>query len=89
MKLIIAIVRDTDSDHVSQALTTHDFRVTGIASSGGFLRRGKSTLLIGLDDDQVEDALKVIREAVAAPTSDATEQRAVIFVVKVDHFDHF
>jgi uncharacterized protein YaaQ len=89
MKLIIAIVRDTDSDHVSQALTSHDFRVTGIASSGGFLRRGKSTLLIGLDDDQVEDALKVIREAVAAPASDGTEQRAVIFVIKVDHFDHF
>ncbi|MHB8932864.1 MAG: cyclic-di-AMP receptor, partial [Bellilinea sp.] len=42
MKLIIAIVRDTDSDQVSHALTTASFRVTGVASSGGFLRKGKT-----------------------------------------------
>jgi len=89
MKLIIAIVRDSESDHVSQALTSHDLRVTGIASSGGFLRRGKSTLLIGLEDDQVDKALQLIRGAVSASISDGGEQRAVIFVVNIDHFDHF
>ena len=89
MKLIIAIVRDTDSDHVSHALTSHDFRVTGIASTGGFLRRGKSTLLIGLEDERVEQALQLIRDSVSPPAADSGEQRAVIFVVKVDHFDHF
>lgn len=36
MKLILAIVPDTSSDAVSQALTSHNFRVTGIASTGGF-----------------------------------------------------
>jgi uncharacterized protein YaaQ len=88
MKLIIAIVRDIDSDAVSHALTSNNFRVTGIASSGGFLRRGKSTLLIGLEDDQVDQALQVIRTAVS-PQTDPSESRAVIFVLKVDHFDHF
>ncbi|MHB0922475.1 MAG: cyclic-di-AMP receptor [Bellilinea sp.] len=88
MKLIIAIVRDTDSDQVSHALTTASFRVTGVASSGGFLRKGKTTLLIGVEDEQVESALQVIRSSVS-PEKDEKEQRAVIFVIKVDHFDHF
>jgi len=88
MKLIIAIVRDIDSDQVSHALTTASFRVTGVASSGGFLRKGKTTLLIGVEDEQVEPALQVIRDSVS-PEKDEKEQRAVIFVIKVDNFDHF
>ncbi len=88
MKLIIAIVRDTDSDPVSHAPTSHNFRVTGVASTGGFLRRGKTTLLIGLEDNQVEQALQLIRGAVS-PAGETSESRAVIFVLKVDRFDHF
>ena len=88
MKLIIAIVRDTDSDLVSQALTSRNFRVTGIASTGGFLRRGNTTLLIGLDDERVDEALTVIRDTVSAPSSQ-DEQRGVLFVLKVDQHDHF
>ncbi len=89
MKLILAIVRDTDSDSVSQALTSHSYRVTGIASTGGFLRRGKTTLMIGLEDDQVENALSLIRSAVSSSPPDQKESRAVIFVLKVDQFEHF
>ncbi|GIV63277.1 MAG: cyclic-di-AMP receptor [Chloroflexota bacterium] len=89
MKLILAIVPDTSSEPVSQALTSHNFRVTGIASTGGFLRRGKTTLLIGVEDDQVERALEQIRAALPPQPSDSKESRAVIFVLKVDHFDHF
>jgi uncharacterized protein YaaQ len=63
--------------------------VTGIASTGGFLRRGKTTLMIGLEDDQVENALTLIRGAVSATPQDQKESRAVIFVLKVDQFDHF
>lgn len=88
MKLIIAIIRDTDSEPVSHSLTSANFRVTGVASTGGFLRRGKTTLLIGVEDDQVESALQIIRDSVS-PEKEEKEQRAVIFVLKVDHFDHF
>ena len=45
-KLIIAIIRDDDNENVSARLTAEDFRVTQIASTGGFLRSGRSTLLI-------------------------------------------
>jgi len=88
MKLIIAIVRDVDSDPVSHALTTANFRVTGVASSGGFLRRGRTTLLVGVEDDKVEPALQVIRGSLSAD-KDEKEKRAVIFVVKVDQYEHF
>lgn len=88
MKLIIAIVRDTDNEPVSHALTSAGFRVTTIASTGGFLRRGQATLLIGCEDDQVEQALDLIRNNLAA-ASDSDKRRGVIFVLKVDQFVHF
>lgn len=88
MKLIIAIVHDTDSDPISHALTANDLRVTQIASTGGFLRKGHSTLLIGLDDDKVERALEIIRQN-SKTYNDPEERKATIFVLKVDQFIHF
>jgi len=85
MKLIIAIIKDEDNDAVSRALTKKDFRVTLTASTGGFLRSGRSTLLIGLEDDQVETALEIIRENCKKPEQ-SEEKRATIFVLKVDKF---
>jgi len=88
MKLIIAIIRDSDSEPVSHALTSDGFRVTSIASTGGFLRRGQTTLLIGLEDEQVDAALDIIRRTCTPPTEPGAK-RATIFVVKVDRFVHF
>ncbi|MDT8898769.1 MAG: cyclic-di-AMP receptor [Thermanaerothrix sp.] len=88
MKMIIAIVRDVDNDPVSRALTTAGFGVTCIASTGGFLRRGKSTLLVGVEAERVEAALEVIRKALTPPTEPG-EQRAVIFVLPIERFEHF
>lgn len=85
MKLIIAIVKDEDNDAVSKALTEKSFRVTFIASTGGFLRSGRSTLLIGLEDDEVKTALEIIRENCKKPEK-TQESRATIFVLKVDQF---
>ncbi|MAT43411.1 MAG: hypothetical protein CL609_13825 [Anaerolineaceae bacterium] len=85
MKLIIAIVRDRDADPVSKALTTHNFRVTHIASTGGFLRRGNSTLLIGVDDERVEAGLEVVRNNLE-PADDVDQKRATIFVVNVNQY---
>lgn len=88
MKLIIAILRDVDNEPVSHALTSNNFRVTLIASTGGFLRRGSTTLLVGVDDEQLDTALNVIRTN-CAPPSDQGGKRATIFVLKVDQFVHF
>ena len=65
-KLIIAIIRDDDNERVSAKLTAEDFRVTQIASTGGFLRSGRSTLLIGVEHDRVPRALELLRNAQAS-----------------------
>jgi len=85
MKLIIAIIKDEDNDSVSRALTKKKFRVTFIASTGGFLRSGRSTLLIGVEDEQVETALDVIRNNCKKPEK-TDEKRATIFVLNVNKF---
>jgi uncharacterized protein YaaQ len=83
MKLIITILRDVDHEPVSRALTSGGYRVTVIASTGGFLRRGSNTLLIGLEDDQVETALGLIRKN-CTPPAEPGQKRATIFVLPVD-----
>jgi len=62
MKMIIVIVKDSDAEPVTRALTASDFRVTRIASTGGFLRSGVVTLLIGVNDERVEAGIQVIRD---------------------------
>jgi uncharacterized protein YaaQ len=85
MKLIIAIVKDDDVENSVQALTSESFRVTRVASTGGFFRKGSTTLLIGVDDDHVDAAIALLR---ANTTSLPNEQkRATVFVVPVSHFE--
>ena len=85
MKMIIAILRDVDSDPVTRALTAGKFRVTHIASTGGLLRRGVTTLLVGVDDGKVEAAIQVLKEN-CSPAAEG-EKRATIFVVPVERFE--
>jgi uncharacterized protein YaaQ len=83
MKLIIGVFKDQDADTVIQALTASGFRVTRVASTGGFFWRGSSTLLVGLDDDKVEQAIQTMRDN----KSKAEDARATIFVVDVARFE--
>lgn len=85
MKLIIAILRDEDSESISQALISEGFRVTRIASTGGFLRRGSTTLMIGVDEEKVDPAVEIIRSN--CPVSvEPSLKRATLFVLNVDRF---
>lgn len=62
MKLIVAVVQDQDSNRLSKALVENNFRATKLATTGGFLRSGNTTFLIGTDDERVERALQIIKE---------------------------
>ena len=84
-RLFIAILRNEDGEEALSSLLDANFRVTRIASTGGFMRRGNSTLLIGVEKEQVETAVKLIREH-SAPAIDPGLKRATIFVLKVDQF---
>ncbi len=86
MRLIIAILHNTDGDSALQALTQAGIGVTLIASTGGFLRRGSATLLIGVNEEQVPMALKILREHCPPPVNPGLK-RATVFVLKVDQFE--
>ena len=86
MKLIIAIVHHTDGEDILQALTDAQFSVTRVASSGGFLRRGNATLLLGVEAEQVRSAIQVIREH-SAPPVDPGFKRATVFVLNVERYE--
>ena len=85
MKLIFAILKDDDVDNVVQALTSSSFRVTRVASTGGFFRKGSTTLLIGVDDEQVQPAIQVLREKTTPEQNE--QKRATVFVVPVTRFE--
>ena len=75
MKLIVAIVQDEDAGRLVSALMDKGFGVTKLATTGGFLRAGNTTLISGVEDDKLQDALGVIekicksREQITASTT--------------------
>lgn len=85
MKMIIVIVNDSQADSLIEALTTASFRVTRVASTGGFLRSGVVTMLLGVEDEQVESAVQTIRGALPPLTNG--KKRATLFVVPVQRFE--
>lgn len=62
MKLIIAIVQDEDSAHLVSELMSGGFSVTKLATTGGFLRAGNTTLLVGVDDDKFDTCMETIKK---------------------------
>ncbi|MDF2504236.1 MULTISPECIES: cyclic-di-AMP receptor [Clostridium] len=62
MKLIIAIVQDDDAGDLIDVLTEDDFRVTKLATTGGFLKAGNTTLMIGVEEKDVDKVTGVIEE---------------------------
>ena len=62
MKLIIAIVQDEDASRLINDLMTEGYRVTKLATTGGFLRAGNTTLLVGVEDDHLERALGIVEK---------------------------
>ncbi len=61
MKLILAIIHDDDTLAVTSALNASNISVTKLSSTGGFLRSGNTTLLIGLNNDALNLAIETIK----------------------------
>ena len=68
VKLIVAIVHGEDAGPLVEALLHKEFRATRLQSSGGFLRESNTTILVGVEDSDVEAALDVIRDNCHART---------------------
>lgn len=85
MKLMIVILGDDDAERVLQALVDGGYRATRIASTGVFLRRGNTTILIGMEEQKVEAAIEIIREH-TSPPEEPGQRRATLFVLPVSRF---
>lgn len=62
MKLIMAIVQDKDSNRLANEFIDANIRATKLSSTGGFLKAGNSTFIIGIEDERVEEALGLIKK---------------------------
>ena len=60
MKLVMAIVNDEDGNSVLSELNTNKFSVTKLATTGGFLKSGNVTFIIGTDDEKVQEVIDII-----------------------------
>ena len=103
MKLIYAIVRNVDSGSVIGALNKKGFYVTKLASTGGFLREGNTTLMIGTEEHQVDGVIDIVKkecgprqQIISNPVGPAEYASmntvvnvggATIFVTDVDRFE--
>jgi uncharacterized protein YaaQ len=88
MKMIVANLRDEDTETVIKTLTKREMPITRIASSGGFMRQGISTLMVGVEDQDVDEVIQVI-ENVCTPSVDPMLKRARLFVLNVEHFEQY
>lgn len=91
MKLIIAIVQDEDAPGLIEDLTEEEYRVTKLASTGGFLKSGNTTLLIGVEDEKVDEVIDTIKALcngtkVDNGSKDVEVGGATIFVIDTDEF---
>lgn len=60
MKLILAIVSNDDSQNVTTVLTKENYSVTRLATTGGFLKAGNTTIIVGTEDENVEHVIELI-----------------------------
>ncbi|MEK6264606.1 MAG: cyclic-di-AMP receptor [Clostridium sp.] len=92
MKLVIAIVQDDDASDLIEEITDKSFRVTKLATTGGFLKSGNTTLLIGVEKEKVEEVLAIIenvcksrKQIITSPSSVAGSTGVYMpFPIEVD-----
>lgn len=62
MKLVLSIVSNDDAGKVMKALVKNRFMVTKLATTGGFLMNGNTTMIIGVEDKQVDEVVEIIKK---------------------------
>jgi uncharacterized protein YaaQ len=62
MKLILAVVQDMDADPAVAALNEAGYKVTKVASTGGFFHKGNATLMCGIKDSEIDAVLEILRK---------------------------
>lgn len=100
MKLILAIVNDDDATNVMDELNANNYRVTRMCSTGGFLKAGNTTLLVGVEEEHVTAVLSIIESGSRSRKKNISSNQvagmsypievtvggATVFVVDVEKF---
>ncbi len=91
MKLIIAIIQDDLISKVSKVLMDNKIRTTKLASTGGFLKAGNTTLVIGVENDEIEKVVSLIegissKKNVNKDKDEVNVRGANLFVIDVDQY---
>jgi uncharacterized protein YaaQ len=81
MKIILAVIRDSDEAHVVEEMVNLGIRVTRMASTGGFLHRGNVTLMIGAEDEKLQTVMDLVKQT--CTVAEGFENKAVLFVLNV------
>lgn len=61
-KLVLAVIQESDYEMVASCLTEHAFYVTQLSSTGGFLRKKNTTVMIGVEEDRLQDVLDIVKQ---------------------------
>ncbi len=92
MKLIIAIIEKDYVSDVIDGLMKKKIRATRLASTGGFLKSGNTTLLIGVDEDEKDSAIEIIKnncghkKVQSEEKGDVEVGGATLFVLDMDKY---
>jgi len=62
LKLVVIIASDGDAERLMKSLVEGGYPATKIGSTGGFLRRGSATILSGVEANEVEEVVSMVRE---------------------------
>jgi uncharacterized protein YaaQ len=62
MKLVLAVIQDADASALVRVLSANAFDVTKLASTGGFLRAGNTTLMIGVTDERLAELQQHVQQ---------------------------
>lgn len=91
MKLLIAIVKDEFSQNLAEALIDAKIRATKLSSTGGFLKKGNTTMLIGVEEEELVSVIALIRKhcktsinSTMDDNEDVDERGANVFILDID-----
>jgi uncharacterized protein YaaQ len=68
MKLIVAIVHNEDAGALVDGLLDREYRATRLHSSGGFLKQSNATIIVAVEDDQVDTIVDIVRDTCTSRT---------------------
>ena len=90
MKLIVVIMEDDFSHILSKELLENKISSTKLSSTGGFLKKGNTTMLIGTDVEKEQSILDLIKKVCDKNDIESdNESKANIFVMDLEDFKKF